>query len=80
MCVAQVSIEILTILTLCFHEFPQCRGIAVDVATGYELDDRKAGLESRGGQEFSLLHVIQTGAEVHPASYSMGTTEHFRRG
>jgi hypothetical protein len=29
--------------------------------------------ESRYGQEFSLLHVVQTGSEAHPASYPMGT-------
>jgi hypothetical protein len=28
---------------------------------------------SRRGQEFSLLHVVQTGSGVHPASYPMGT-------
>jgi hypothetical protein len=29
--------------------------------------------ESRWGQEFSLLHVVQTGSGAHPASYPMGT-------
>jgi hypothetical protein len=29
--------------------------------------------EFRWGQEFSLLHIVQTGSEVHPASYKMGT-------
>jgi hypothetical protein len=29
--------------------------------------------ESRYGQEFSLLHVVQTGSGVHPTSYPMGT-------
>jgi hypothetical protein len=29
--------------------------------------------ESRKGKELSLLHVVQTGSGVHPASYSMGT-------
>jgi hypothetical protein len=29
--------------------------------------------ESRWGQEFLLLHVIQTGSGAHPASYPMGT-------
>jgi hypothetical protein len=29
--------------------------------------------ESRKGQEFSLLHVVQTGSGVHPTSYPMGT-------
>jgi hypothetical protein len=27
--------------------------------------------ESRYGQEFSLLHVVQTGSGAHPASYPM---------
>jgi hypothetical protein len=29
--------------------------------------------ESRWGQKFSLLHVVQTGSEVHLTSYPMGT-------
>jgi hypothetical protein len=29
--------------------------------------------EFRWGQEFSLLHVVQTGSGAHPASYPMGT-------
>jgi hypothetical protein len=29
--------------------------------------------EPRLGQEFSLLHVVQTGSGTHPASYPMGT-------
>jgi hypothetical protein len=28
--------------------------------------------ESRWGEEFSLLQIIQTGSEVHPTSYQMG--------
>jgi hypothetical protein len=28
--------------------------------------------ESRYGQEFSLLHVVQTGSGAQPASYPMG--------
>jgi hypothetical protein len=31
------------------------------------------GFESRQGQEFSLLHIVQTGRGAHPASYPMGT-------
>jgi hypothetical protein len=27
--------------------------------------------ESRYGKEFSVLHVVQTGSETHPASYPM---------
>jgi hypothetical protein len=29
--------------------------------------------ESRQGQEFSLLHVVQAGSGAHPTSYPMGT-------
>jgi hypothetical protein len=29
--------------------------------------------ESRYGQEFPLLHVVQTGSGAHQASYPMGT-------
>jgi hypothetical protein len=45
---------------------------AVGIVTGYGLDDRGSEFESRWGQEFSLLHV-QTGSQVHPTSYPMGT-------
>jgi hypothetical protein len=47
-----------------------------DSAVG--LDDREVGeFESRLGQEFSLLHVVQTGSGVHPTSYTMGTGGYF---
>jgi hypothetical protein len=32
-----------------------------------------SGFESRQGQEFSLLHVVQIGSGDHPASYPIGT-------
>jgi hypothetical protein len=46
---------------------------AVDIVTGYGLVDRGVGVESRWGQEFSLLHVVQTGSWVQPTSYPVGT-------
>jgi hypothetical protein len=49
------------------------RDSVVGIATGYRLDDRSVGLESRQSHEFSLLHVVQTGSGVHPTSYPMGT-------
>jgi hypothetical protein len=49
------------------------RGSAVAITTGYGLDDRGAGVRVPVGQEFSLLHVVQTGSGAHPASYPMGT-------
>jgi hypothetical protein len=45
----------------------------VGTATGYGLNDRGVGVESRWGQEFSLLHVVQIGSRPHPPSYPMGT-------
>jgi hypothetical protein len=36
--------------------------------------------ESRWGQEFSLLHIVQTGSAVHPTSYPMGTGGSFPGG
>jgi hypothetical protein len=36
--------------------------------------------ESRYSQDFSLLHVVETGSEVHPTSYPMGTGGSFPGG
>jgi hypothetical protein len=36
--------------------------------------------ESRWGQGFSLLHVVQTGSGVHAISYPMGTEGFFAEG
>jgi hypothetical protein len=33
----------------------------------------RSEFESRWGQEFSLLQIVQNGSEVHPTSYPMGT-------
>jgi hypothetical protein len=49
------------------------RDSVVGIATGYGLDNRGVWVWVPVGQEFSLLHVIQTGSEAHPASYQMGT-------
>jgi hypothetical protein len=46
---------------------------AVGIATGYGLDDRGFGVRVMVGQEFLLLHAVQNGSEIHPASYPMGT-------
>jgi hypothetical protein len=49
--------------------------------TSYRLDEQGVGVwVLGGGQEFSLLHVVQTGSGVHPASYSMGTVGSFPEG
>jgi hypothetical protein len=36
--------------------------------------------ESQWAQEFSLLQIVQTGSEVHPTSYPMGTGGSFPGG
>jgi hypothetical protein len=36
--------------------------------------------ESRLGQEFSFLHIVQTDSGAHPASYTMGTGGSFPEG
>jgi hypothetical protein len=43
----------------------------VGIATDYGLDDRVVGVRVPVGQEFSLLHVVQTGSKTHPVSYPM---------
>jgi hypothetical protein len=35
--------------------------------------DSSVGIATGYGQEFSLLHVFQTGSGAHPASYSVST-------
>jgi hypothetical protein len=47
-------------------------------STGWTTE--KSEFESRLGQEFSLLHVVQTGSGVHPTSYSMGSGGFFPGG
>jgi hypothetical protein len=50
------------------------RDSSVGIATDYGLDDQEVReFESREGQKFSLLHIVQTGSGVHPTSYKMGT-------
>jgi hypothetical protein len=71
-------------LTSTFNDFPyqyiRDRDSAVDIATGYRLDDQWLELKSRWGQEFSLLHVVQTRSGAHLAPYPMGTVGSFSGG
>jgi hypothetical protein len=48
------------------------------LATGWTTE--RSEFKSRYGQEFSLLHIIQTSSGAHPASYPMGTGGSFQRG
>jgi hypothetical protein len=43
----------------------------LQLATGWTAEGSE--FESWQSQEFSLLHVVQTGIGAHTASYSMGT-------
>jgi hypothetical protein len=45
--------------------------VGVALATGWTTEGSE--FESRYGQEFSLLHVVQTGSGVHPTSYPICT-------
>jgi hypothetical protein len=53
------------------------RDSSVGIATGYGLDDRGVGVRVSVRSNFSLLHVVQTGSGVHPASYPIGTKDSF---
>jgi hypothetical protein len=45
------------------------RDSAVCTATGYRLDNQGVIVQVLiGGQEFSLLHIVQTSSGAHPAS------------
>jgi hypothetical protein len=53
---------------------------SVSIVTGYGVDGRVVGVEARLGQEFSHLHIIQTGSVTHRVSYPMGTGGSFSGG
>jgi hypothetical protein len=44
------------------------------MVTGYEEFGFRVTVASRS-QELSLLHVVQTGYEAHPASYPLGSRD-----
>jgi hypothetical protein len=48
------------------------------MATGWTTQGLE--FEFRYGQEFSLLNIIQTGSEVHPPPYTLGTAGSFPGG
>jgi hypothetical protein len=50
----------------------------VGIATGWTTE--RSEFESRYGEEFYLLRVIQTGSGAHPAYYPMGTAGSFPGG
>jgi hypothetical protein len=54
------------------REQEKSRDSSVGIAAGYGLDNPQ--FESKWGQEFSLLHVVQTGSGAHPASHPMSTS------
>jgi hypothetical protein len=58
----------------------ESRHRAVGIATGYGWTTEGSQLESRWGQEFSLLHVVQTGSGAQPDSYPMCTVSFFPEG
>jgi hypothetical protein len=53
--------------------FSRSRDSVVGIATSYGWKTKSSEFEFRYGQEFSLLHVVQTGCGFHPTSYPVGT-------
>jgi hypothetical protein len=45
----------------------------MEQSTEYELDGQGFGVRVPVGQEYLLLHVVQTGSGAYPASYPMDT-------
>jgi hypothetical protein len=66
--------------TMAYTAYTVSRGGAVGTVTAYGLDDRGVGVRVPVGSKFSLLHIVQTGSRIHPASYSMGTGVSFPGG
>jgi hypothetical protein len=60
----------LPVLYTLFHIHTEyySRDSAVGIATGTDWTTKGSVVESRWGQESSLLNVVQTGSEVHPVS------------
>jgi hypothetical protein len=62
---------------LCQYFQLRNRDSSVGIATSCRLEDGGVGVQILVGQEFSLLHVVQTGCGVHPTSYTMGNEGSF---
>jgi hypothetical protein len=52
--------------------------VGIGTATGWTTEESE--FEPQYGQEFSLLHVVQTGSGVHPTSCPMGIRGFFPGG
>jgi hypothetical protein len=50
-------------------------GSSVSIVSDYRLDDR--GSIPGRGKQFSSILCVQNSSETHPASYPVGTTDHF---
>jgi hypothetical protein len=53
------------------------RDSIVGIAIRYCWTTERSEFESRWGQDFSLLFVVQIGSAAHPTSYLMGTVGSF---
>jgi hypothetical protein len=47
--------------------------LSIILSSDYSRYSNRLLAGRRKGQQFSLLHVVQTGSEAHPASYPTGT-------
>jgi hypothetical protein len=66
----------LLIFTIILSHY-RSRDSSVAIATGYGMKDGGVGVRVPIRQEFSLLHVVQTGSGVHTTYYTMGTRDSF---
>jgi hypothetical protein len=57
---------------------PEIREPGYRLSTSRKTEESE--LESRYGQEFYRLHVVETGSEAHPAYYPIGTGGSFPAG
>jgi hypothetical protein len=76
---AYTSMKLVSIYqTVRYHN--RSRDSIVGMATGMGWMREGSEFESHYSQEFSFLHVVQTGSGAHPASYPMGTGGSFPGG
>jgi hypothetical protein len=69
-----------TPLHFIIHFNPFGAAISVGIATGYGLDLRGIGVRVPYDQDFSPLHVVETGSGAHPAFCPMSTKDCFLGG
>jgi hypothetical protein len=75
-----ISVLLSTLIKFKTTSVSWSRDSAVGIANGNGLDNRGVGVRIPVRQEFSLLHVVQTGSGVYPVSYPVLTGGSFPEG